>query len=190
MKLSMPQKAITIISGQVDEIFMGVQSYIKKNTTLICALVILALCAYGFELFNFNLTIDEEIHATYSEPVFGWIEEGRWGMYLLNKFVIPYTVMPFVPLFIALVFHICAILLMLDAWQVTDIQDQIIVGAVRITFPILCCFDLVYLFKKRRGGEIVSHHPSFFRNSNLSRLHTCPRCYFSCSYYFKCNLVS
>jgi hypothetical protein len=66
------------------------------------------------------------------------IPTGRWGMYLLNRLLFPYTmVIPFVPLFIGLVFHVGAILLMLSAWKVRLIKDQILVGFIGITFPTL-----------------------------------------------------
>jgi hypothetical protein len=113
------------------------QIYLKENAYLIFALAAIALAAYGFELFNFNLTIDEEIHAAIYGPVRAWVMQGRWGMYLLNDFLMPYTVIPFVPLFVALVFHIGAILLMLNSWKVRSLPQQVIVGALSIAFPIM-----------------------------------------------------
>ena len=77
-----------------------------ENVHVIYFLMFVTICAYGFELFNFNLTIDEEIHATRIAPALAWITQGRWGTYVLNKFLLPYTVIPFVPLFTALLFHI------------------------------------------------------------------------------------
>lgn len=124
-------------SYQFEMLLRETWSYIKQNKSLIYTLALLAVAAYGFELFNFNLTIDEEVHATYTAPTLDWILQGRWGMYLLNKFVMPYSVIPFVPLFVALIFHIGAILLILNCWEVESKLEQFIIGAVCITFPIM-----------------------------------------------------
>lgn len=122
---------------QIDKSLSDLQMYLKENTKLIFVLSTVALAAYGFELFNLNLSIDEEIHATYSAPTLGWISQGRWGMYLLNKFIMPYTIIPFIPLFIALIFHIIATLLILRSWEVTSEPDKFIVGAIYVTFPTM-----------------------------------------------------
>jgi len=126
-----------IFSQQINSVYVKVQLYLKGNAYLVFVLSIVALMAYGFELFNFNLTIDEEIHALFSGPAYPWVVQGRWGMYLLNKFLLSYTVMPFVPLFLALIFHICAILLLLDGWGVKSKLERAIVGSLSIAFPIL-----------------------------------------------------
>jgi hypothetical protein len=101
---------------------------------VIITLAVIAIAAYGFELFNLNITLDEEIFAFKSAPL-EWMVQGRWGMYLLNKYLLPYVVVPFVPLFLALVFHIGAVLLMLNGWGVKSKPEQIIIGAIGITFP-------------------------------------------------------
>ena len=43
-----------------------------------------------------------------------WITEGRWGMFVLNRLLIPYPIIPFVPLFVALVSHVTAVLILLS----------------------------------------------------------------------------
>jgi hypothetical protein len=122
---------------QFDTSLANLHEYGKKNANLILGLAIVALCAYGFELFQLNLTIDEEIHATYSAATLDWISQGRWGMYLLNRLLLPYTIVPFVPLFTALVFHILAALLTLESWKVTSMLDRFVLGSMYVTFPTL-----------------------------------------------------
>ncbi len=125
------------LSVHIDQIVSDLHIYLIGNVNLIFVLVVIVLAAYGFELFNLNLTIDEEVYATYSSPTTDWISQGRWGMYLLNKFLFPRTVIPFVPLFVALIFHIGAILLLLNSWRVKSRLEQTIVGTVGITFPVM-----------------------------------------------------
>ncbi|MCJ7695316.1 MAG: glucosyltransferase domain-containing protein [Anaerolineaceae bacterium] len=71
-------------------------AYLKENAVVILTLVVIIVSAYGFELFNFNLSIDEEVHAFYTNPDV-WIREGRWGIYLMRKIFFPYAILPFMP---------------------------------------------------------------------------------------------
>ncbi len=120
---------------KIDSYYIRFQTYLRENVYILLALTGIALSAYGFALFNFNLSIDDEIHAAYNGPVLQWIAEGRWGMYILDVVLLPYTIIPFVPLFLALSFHITAILLMLESWEVKTRLERIIIGAVCIAYP-------------------------------------------------------
>jgi hypothetical protein len=113
-----------------------VRKYLREHSPLVALLAIVAIAAYGFELFNFNLTIDEEIHA-FSSQAHTWIGQGRWGMFLLNTLLIPYPIIPFVPLFVALVFHIAAVLILLRAWGVESKLQAAAVGCIAVSFPTM-----------------------------------------------------
>jgi hypothetical protein len=128
---------LATLADRFDISLAKVHKYLRENANLIFALAVVALCAYGFELFQLNLTVDEELHAEYLGPTLGWVSQGRWGMYLLNKFILPYTIIPFAPLFVALIFHIAAALLMLEGWKVTPKVDRFIVGAICVAFPTM-----------------------------------------------------
>jgi hypothetical protein len=125
------------INSHIDRWLSDLQRYLRKEIDLIVVLAVLAIAAYGFELFNLNLTIDEEVYAAATGPTLEWIAQGRWGMYLLNKLVMPYTIIPFVPLFVALIFHVIATLLLLESWEVKSKPDQLVVGAIFVTFPTM-----------------------------------------------------
>jgi|SRR5208283_443359 len=127
-------RALSFLIIQIDVFVSSVRIYFKDNALLVALLASIAISAYGFELFNLNLTIDEEVHA-FSFPGYQWISQGRWGMFLLNKFLIPYTVIPFVPLFVALVFHVAAFLMLLRSWGVKSNLEQITVGAIGVSYP-------------------------------------------------------
>jgi len=123
------------LSVQIDTFTSNLRVYLRENTGLIFVFSAIALAAYGFELFNFNLTIDEEISASFTGPTTAWISQGRWGMYILNKFLLPYNVIPFVPLFVALAFHLGAILLILNSFEIKGKFEQIVIGSIGISFP-------------------------------------------------------
>ena len=63
--------------------YRGVRDYLKENKSLVIWLAVITVAAYGFELFNFNLTIDEEI-SFYKSYAWLWNSEGRWAMYLIE----------------------------------------------------------------------------------------------------------
>jgi len=124
------------------------RKYLREHSPLVAVLAIVAIAAYGFELFNLNLTIDEEIHAFWSQANV-WIAQGRWGMFLLNTLLIPYPIIPFVPLFVALVFHIAAVLILLRAWGVESKLQEAAVGCLAVSFPTMA---YVYTFSTLNYG--------------------------------------
>lgn len=99
---------------------------------LICTLF---LC-YGYEIFNFNLTIDEELHLGYRNAIVDWIGEGRWGMYLLS-FFIPTTIVPVVSVFIGLVVMLISFwFLMTKIFDLDNLSASLAVS-LAITVPSL-----------------------------------------------------
>ena len=120
-------------SFMIESCLKDTQQYLRENSTLVIVLALILLAGYGFELFNLNLTIDEEIHA-FSGRYTEWVSQGRWGMYLLHRFLLPQPVIPFVPLFIALAFHLAAILIVVRCWGITSTPESLIVGSIGVAF--------------------------------------------------------
>jgi hypothetical protein len=118
-----------------DEIISKTYSYLKDNWLIIILMIAIALAGYGFELFNLNLTIDEEIASIQSSPSIWRIATGRWGMYYLNKLLFPFSVIPFVPLIITLIFHIGAILLIMESQDVRGSLERMVIGSLGISWP-------------------------------------------------------
>jgi MFS family permease len=127
-------KILDAAHARIEAFLASLNAYFISNTNLIGLLSGILLAAYGFELFNLNLTIDEEIHAFHHQGD-QWISQGRWGMYLLNKYLLPYTVIPFVPLFLALAFHLSAVLILLRCWEVESKLEQLSIGALAVAYP-------------------------------------------------------
>jgi len=114
----------------------GVLDQVAGHQAVIVGLIALVFLVYGFELFNFNLTIDEEVHAFSLDPTI-WVSQQRWGLYVLNRVLMPYTVVPVVPLAIGLTLHFLAVLVLLKAWNVVDAWEQFVVGALVIATPTM-----------------------------------------------------
>lgn len=147
--ISWSRKFLNWCLREIYTIWFNLNAYIKQNFHVVIGLGIIVLVAYGFEMFNFNLTVDEEIYAIKMISDKLWIGEGRWGMYILNKLLLPYSIVPVIPLFIGLVFQIIGILLILKSWKVHSKVEQMISGAIILTFPTLA---YIYMFSTINFG--------------------------------------
>ncbi len=65
----------------------------SRSAVFFPVLLCIALFTYGFEIFGFHLTIDEEVHADFVGGIPSWLNQGRWSMAALS-FFIPSTVVP------------------------------------------------------------------------------------------------
>ena len=71
--------------------------FLKKNMLLVVIVIATLLLSYGFELSNFVLSIDEEVWSVLSqkEMVIAALEDGRWGMAILNVIFPFHKILPF-----------------------------------------------------------------------------------------------
>lgn len=99
-------------------------------------LLLVVLLTYGYELFGFHLTIDEEIHADYTYLIKEWFEQGRWGMGILSM-LIPSTVVPVVSPMLGIVLSLLSWWWLLRNIYGLDNLAITLSLAVAITFPVL-----------------------------------------------------
>jgi len=118
-----------------------IKAYLKDNSLLILFFFVLILAAYGFELFNVNLTIDEELAAVRTGVNPGFISSGRWGLLLLTKLFLTKQVIPFIPLVLTLCFQFAGILLLLDCLNIKRRSDRFLISSLGLTWP-----GLAYLY--------------------------------------------
>ena len=71
--------------------------WVRNKAILLFSLCIAILC-YGYEIFNFSLSIDEEI-ASFSDANGRktYLLIGRWGTYLLNHLLFSQSIIPYAP---------------------------------------------------------------------------------------------
>ena len=109
----------------------------KSHAVSISFLVFIIAFCYGYEIFNFNLTIDEEVHSDYVGWIATWNAQGRWGMGLLSALVMPSTVVPTVSILIGLCLTLLAFYMILkDAFRLDEMAATF-VAALSITVPTL-----------------------------------------------------
>jgi len=72
------------------------QSNAQRLVTVFCILVLIFCFVYFFELASFPFSLDEEWAALRKNPSI-WIAQGRWGSFLIEKYLLPQSALPFVP---------------------------------------------------------------------------------------------
>ena len=78
------------------------KKWIKDNRYWLGYLFVLSLLSFPYELFNFTLTIDEELHSMDRSVSMVWVTQQRWSMHILSYLFPPHAITPFTPLFLAL----------------------------------------------------------------------------------------
>lgn len=96
---------VHMLVDKIEHAIGKIQSTIERTSlpplSSLKMILFVGLFVYGFELFNFNFSIDEEIHSLRQSSVAEWLAQGRWGMAILNL-IIPYTVIPVISLLIGI----------------------------------------------------------------------------------------
>jgi hypothetical protein len=122
-------------------VFPTVEAFFLENGRPLLFVLAASLLSYGFEVFNFNFSIDEEVQAT--RPHQGWLQLGRWGMYLVNILFLRYTAIPVVPISIALLLNAVAAVLALRMVERGNGYPIYVFPALIVTFPTLA-FNLSF----------------------------------------------
>lgn len=109
---------------------------IVAHKNLIVFSMLVALLCYGYDVFNFSLRIDSEFHASEFGAKAAWAAQGRWGMYFLNQWLLPDSVMPVVPVVLAVLGLCFGGLLLLASMAGGKGSHNYLAIALLITCPI------------------------------------------------------
>jgi len=112
------------------------KQYLIENRSIIVFSLLLAVFSYGYELFNFTLSIDEEYDSFLSaRDSYEYIRVGRWGLYYLNLLVSPHSILPYFPTLIALI-CIAATSVLFISGQKDGLTAKLVFSIIFITHPI------------------------------------------------------
>ncbi len=111
-------------------------NYLIKNKVIIIYSFIIAIICYGYELFNFSLSIDEEV-VTFlrASEFYDWICDGRWGTYLTNLFFARSSVIPYFPTLISILSISVSGFLYINK-ETDDLASKIVFCTIFITYPL------------------------------------------------------
>lgn len=124
------------IGETLEALTASCKSFFLLERNVIAASLAIALVAYGFELFSFNLTIDDELWATRSYST-GWLYEGRWLQFFLSKVLFPVPVIPVVPFAVALVCTVVATIAIFRTLGVRHSGKLLLLSSTVVAFPSL-----------------------------------------------------
>jgi hypothetical protein len=101
-------------------------------------LAAVVVLSYGYEIFNFNLTIDEELHVVRAGRVhMDWAAQGRWGMALLNYFVLQNPIVPAVSVSLGLFGTVAGLFAYFRNTYQVDRVGLVGIVALAVTVPTL-----------------------------------------------------
>jgi hypothetical protein len=81
----------------------SLKEYLSGNSMMLVFAILIVVISFGYELFNFTLTIDEELMSfMMAKDLTTYINLDRWGNYWLNRLLMPESVLPYLPTLIAL----------------------------------------------------------------------------------------
>jgi hypothetical protein len=140
------------------KIFSEAQEFLE-NKVYMAALIITALCSYGFEITNYSIGIDDTALDLYLEDGLV-VEMGRWVMYLLNKIFHFSEFAPFMTELIGTLFMMTAavllsVLLKRLIGKKAGMAVYIIFSCLFISNPIIS-FDFIYYFHNGVGLGYVA----------------------------------
>lgn len=111
--------------------------FIRQHQAVLIAVLFVAVINYGVELFDFTLSIDDELALYDSPPGQYLIARGRWGLYALSHLLLPEVVIPIVPLFLSLACLSVAAVLFSVAWGMETGMARFAVSTLLVSFPAL-----------------------------------------------------
>ena len=138
---------------------LGVQqliTFIGDNKFLLIYLVVLSVIAYGGDLTHFSLTIDEELYVTKAGPDIAWLQQERWGMYLVNWVFFPNPIMPFFPLFFTLICTAFSFVIIARMLSPQKTYADYVAAPLYVAFPILYYIYTFYTINFGIGFAFLS----------------------------------
>ena len=94
---------------------------------------------YAAQLTSFQIPVDAELAAMrgaadgWGMPTHAvWIQQGRWGIYLIERFVMPQVVVPFLPLASFGFFMALAYLMVLRACEIPELSLSVCPECFRV----------------------------------------------------------
>lgn len=137
MKPSRAASFDTWVSGLEGAVRAGVVGWWRRSGTLFLFLLGVSVACFGIDLFNLSISIDEEIAIFTSKPAMHWIEQDRWGMYLIHVLLLPSPGLPFISLLIGLMANALVGAVLVSLWGGLGSARGYVAGAFIVGTPAL-----------------------------------------------------
>ncbi len=113
-----------------------IHAYFHGNRHVFIWTFMLAVIAYGYELFNFSLSPDEELNSFIkAADATVYPEVGRWGIYFLRQLLSADSVLPYFPFLIAILCLAASAAVFITQFRM-NLYAKLIFAIVFVTHPI------------------------------------------------------
>ncbi|MBN1924563.1 MAG: glucosyltransferase domain-containing protein [Prolixibacteraceae bacterium] len=155
------------MKNQLEKYSNEILDFFKNNKLLILFSLLVAVVSFGYELFNFTFSIDEELDSfTRGVDHTRRILTGRWGAYYFNLLLFPHSVMPFLPVLITLVCLAFAVVFYIGN-EKGDLLSKLVFSAILISFPLHAYYLTFNILNFSIGIALVLSAFSFFISAKL-----------------------
>jgi hypothetical protein len=113
-----------------------ISGFLNRNKIIIIYSILLAIICYGYELFNFSMSIDEEVQSfSKASELKKLIVDGRWGSYLFHILISPSSILPYIPILFSVIFLASTSILFVTS-ENCDTTSKIVFSSIFITYPL------------------------------------------------------
>ncbi len=123
--------------------------YVQLNWRLILYCLVISLIAFGFEIFNVSISIDEEVASLTNEPLQAWLQMDRWGMYGLNWLLQDGPPLPYFNMLLGIAANLATFLICLEIWTIKQGPAKYLAAIFALTHPTIA---FVYAFNQSQYG--------------------------------------
>lgn len=136
----MESKTTNQLLRKIYNISLRTIHFIKEYQLMLMVLALVIISTYGYELFSFHLTIDEENAANSIGPSISYLPSGRWGLFLFTKLILNNPVIPFLPSALTLLLFVVSAMIIL---KTLGIQNKTELFLLVLLF--VCWSGLAYI---------------------------------------------
>lgn len=80
------------------------KEFVEQHKVLMITLLLTLIAAYGYEITNFTLSVDEELYINSGKDILVWIPDGRYGIALFNWIFLKFGMFgPFLSTFVSVI---------------------------------------------------------------------------------------
>lgn len=135
------------------QIFMDrLLAYFEREKYFLFFCLAVTIVAFGFEIFNVSISIDEEVASVVDQPMKAWLSMDRWGMYLLNAVFHPGPPLPFFHFTMGLIANLVAFLIVTHIWDFSYRAVKFIAAIPALSYPSL---SFTLTFNQSQYGYFV-----------------------------------
>ena len=127
---------LSSMSRQIDEQGNIFKRFLITNQKVFIYFFLIAVISYGYELFNFSFSIDEEVGSfSKAQNEYVYLSVGRWGIFFANQLFSPESVLPYYPFLIAIVCLSISGVLFITS-ESSSLSAKILFGMLFISHPV------------------------------------------------------